>query len=80
MPLFSGGGVAWDEYTAARPVTGGKMAAGLPHFYWNNLRPLTQLMNIHVGITDENNAQNPFNEWNFVIITYSTGDFHIGNK
>ncbi len=78
--FFSGGGVAWDEYTAARPVTGGKLAAGLPNYYWNNLRPLTQLMNIHIGITDTDNAINPFREWNFVIITYATGDFHIGQS
>ena len=31
--FFSGGGVAWNEYTAARPVTGGKVAAGLPNYY-----------------------------------------------
>ena len=41
--FLSGGGVAWNGYTAARPVTGAKVAAGLPNFYWNNLRPFTQL-------------------------------------
>ena len=40
--ILSGGGVAWNEYTAARPVTGGKVAAGLPNFYWNNLRPFNE--------------------------------------
>ena len=50
--FFSGGGVAWNEYTAARPVTGAKLAAGLPNYYWNNLRPVTQIMNINFGITD----------------------------
>ena len=33
--FFSGGGVAWNEFTAARPVTGGKVATGQPNFYWN---------------------------------------------
>lgn len=78
--ILSGGGVAWNEYTAARPVTGGKVAAGLPNFYWNNLRPFTQLMNINIGITNTKNASNPFAEWNFIVITYATGDFHIGNS
>ena len=78
--FLSGGGVAWNEYTAARPVTGGKVAAGLPNYYWNNLRPFTQIMNIHAGIMEDGNPKNPFNDWNFIIITYATGDFHVGNN
>ncbi len=77
--FFSGGGVAWNEYTAARPVTGGKVAARLPNYYWNNLRPFTQIMNINVGITDIISDKNPFKNWSFVVITYATGDFHVGN-
>ena len=78
--FFSGGGVAWNEYTAARPVTGGKVAAGQPNYYWNNLRPFTQIMNINVGITDIANEKNPFRDWSFMVITYATGDFHVGNN
>ncbi len=78
--ILSGGGVAWNEYTAARPVTGAKVAAGLPNFYWNNLRPFTQIMNINIGITDIRNQSNPFGDWNFVVVTYATGDFHLGNN
>lgn len=78
--FFSGGGVAYNEYTAARPVTGGKVAAKLPNYYWNNLRPFTQIMNINVGITDIISDKNPFKEWSFVVITYATGDFHVGNN
>ncbi len=77
--FLSGGGVAWNEYTAARPVTGGKVASWQPNFYWNNLRPFTQLMNINVGITDISD-KNPFKDWSFVVITYATGDFHVGNN
>ncbi len=76
--FFSGGGVAWNEYTAARPVTGGKVAAREPNYYWNNLRPFTQIMNINVGITDIISDKNPFKDWSFVVITYATGDFHVG--
>lgn len=78
--FLSGGGVAWNEYTAARPVTGSRMAAGEPNFYWNNLRPITQLMNINVGITEADSARNPFRDWNFLVIPYTTGDFHVGNR
>lgn len=78
--FLSGGGVAYNEYMAARPVTGGKVAAGLPNYYWNNLRPFTQIMNINVGITDIFTDKNPFKDWSFVVITYATGDFHVGNN
>ena len=78
--FFSGGGVAWNAYTAARPVTGGRMAAKIPNFYWSNLRPATQIMNINTGITDVLSSLNPFLEWNFAVITYATGDFHIGDS
>ncbi|MBQ4218738.1 MAG: pectin acetylesterase [Butyrivibrio sp.] len=78
--FFSGGGVAWNEYTAARPVTGAKLAAGLPNYYWNNLRPVTQIMNINFGITDVSSEKNPFRDWSFVVVTYATGDFHVGNN
>jgi hypothetical protein len=78
--FLSGGGVAWNEYTAARPATGGKIAAGLPNYYWNNLRPFTQMMNINTGITETGNVRNPFDDWSFIVITYATGDFHIGSS
>ncbi len=78
--FLSGGGVAWNEYTAARPVTGGKVASGQPNYYWNNLRPFTQIMNINVGITDLKNPINPFKDWSFVVVTYATGDFHVGDS
>lgn len=78
--FLSGGGVAWNEYTAARPVTGGAVAARLPNYYWNNLRPFTQIMNINAGITEIGNSRNPLDDWSFVVITYATGDFHVGNN
>ena len=78
--FFSGGGVAWDDFTAARPVTGGKVITGQPNFYWNNLRPFTQIMNINTGITETGRSWNPFDSWCFVVITYATGDFHVGDR
>lgn len=76
--FLSGGGMAWNAYTAARPVTGAATAAMEPNFYWNNLRPFTQIMNINIGIT-QNDTQNPFYDWNFIVVPYATGDFHVGN-
>lgn len=76
--LFSGGGIAWNEYTASRPVTGGAVAAWQPNFYWDNLRPFTQVYNINVGLTALSHAGNAFADWSFVVITYATGDMHLG--
>ncbi|MBE5861036.1 MAG: pectin acetylesterase [Butyrivibrio sp.] len=78
--FFSGGGVAWNEYTAARPVSGGKTLAELPNYYWNNLRPLTQIMNIDIGIMNMRDADNPFRDFSIIDITYATGDFHVGDN
>lgn len=78
--FLSGGGVAWNEYMADRPISGGAVISGLPNYYWNNLRPLTRIMNINNGITEIGNSFNPFDDWNFIIITYATGDFHVGGN
>ncbi len=76
--FLSGGGIAWNPYTAAHPVTGGRVFAWLPNYYWSNLRPFTQIYNIGVGITGNSEKFNPFDEWNFLIVTYATGDLHLG--
>ena len=78
--FLSGGGIAWNPYTAARPVTGGRVLAWEPNYYWSNLRPFTQVYNIGVGITDNGARRNPFRDWNFVVITYATGDLHLGRN
>ena len=78
--FFSGGGVAYNEYTAARPITGGKVAADLPNYYWNNLRPFTQIMNIDMGIMNLKDKANPFKDWSIIDVAYATGDFHVGNS
>ena len=78
--FLSGGGIAWNPYTAARPVTGGRVLAWHPNYYWSNLRPFTQFFNIGVGITDNSARRNPFRDWNFVVVTYATGDMHLGRN
>lgn len=80
LVFLSGGGVAWNSYTAARPSSGGTITAGMPNFYWSNLRPFTQIMNIRSGITEDINPRNKFKNFNQVIITYATGDLHVGNN
>jgi len=78
--FLSGGGIAWNPYTAARPVTGGRVLAWHPNYYWSNLRPFTQVFNIGIGITDQSARRNPFHDWNFVVVTYATGDMHLGRN
>ena len=78
--FLSGGGIAWNPYTAARPVTGGRVLAWEPNYYWSNLRSFTQVYNIGVGITDNSARRNPFRDWNFVVVTYATGDLHLGRN
>ena len=77
--FFSGGGMAWNPYTAARPYTGGRMLSGEPAFYTHNLRPVTEFSNINRGITETENPENPFDDWSFLVITYATGDLHLGD-
>ncbi len=77
--FFAGGGVAWDANTASRPTEAAGILKGDPGFYWANLRPVTEFMNINQGITENRNPRNYFYDWNMAVITYSTGDFHLGD-
>ena len=77
--ILSGGGIAWNRKMAAYPTTGARKMTWQPHYYWNNLRPVTQIMNINVGITDTH-RRNPFRGWSMAVISYSTADLHVGNS
>ena len=77
--FFAGGGVAWDAFTAAHPTEAAGVLKGDPGYYWANLRPVTEFMNINQGITENRNKLNYFSDWNMAVITYSTGDFHLGD-
>ncbi len=77
--ILSGGGMAWNRYTASHPTTMGKIASNQPGYYYSNLRVSTEPMNIGGGITNCKKENNPFRDWSFVVIAYSTGDFHLGN-
>ena len=73
--FFLGGGVSWNEYTAARPVS----------VYEKNLREgfyiihtdLFTDINLNKGIF-EDCEQNPFRGWSKLVLPYNTGDFHCG--
>ena len=73
--FFLGGGVSWNKYTAARPVS----------VYEKNLREgfyiihtdLFTDINLNKGIF-EDCEQNPFRGWSKLVLPYNTGDFHCG--
>ncbi len=77
--FFAGGGVAWDSFTVSHPTGAAGVLRGDPGFYWANLRPVTEFMNINQGITENQNVLNYFHDWSIAVITYSTGDFHLGD-
>lgn len=76
--FFSGGGMNWDEASIAAPITITGMLKGDAPTYFANI-PFYKLSTMG-GILEADNKRNPFNDWNFVYIPYSTGDFHIGNN
>jgi len=76
---FVGGGLSWNEETAARPVTIGALIKSKDFFYNSDISPI-QLKLMHVGLLNAKDARNPFHNWNIVTIPYTSGDFHIGNN
>jgi len=76
---FVGGGLSWNQETAARPLTISSMIKGKESFYIPSLSPL-QMKFMHVGILSAKDSRNPFNDWNIFNIPYTTGDFHFGNN
>lgn len=78
---FAGGGACWDSVTCASPFSLMSLFDGdsrqLKSFYVANIfRGLPQLI---TGLLNNEDALNPFKDWNIVYIPYCTGDLHIGN-
>ncbi|HJF00163.1 MAG TPA: pectin acetylesterase [Sellimonas intestinalis] len=74
MVMFEGGGVAINEYTAARP--GGLFYAGTQRFYFDDVDFLSMGATMTgIGANSENN---PFADWSVLCIGYASGDFHTG--
>ncbi len=78
MIYLSGGGMNWDETSTAEPITLKTMLKGEGLTYFANI-PFYKLTMMK-GILEEDNESNPFANWNYLYIPYSTGDFHIGNN
>ncbi|MCE5260119.1 MAG: pectinacetylesterase family protein [Chloroflexi bacterium] len=75
---FSGGGLAWDEYTAARPQNLFSAVFGGDSYYFPVVN--VNLEFINGGILAPGDPSNPFNDWNCVFIPYATGDCHVGDN
>ncbi len=78
---FSGGGACWDGVTASQPITPLRMLRGytrdLRAFYFASLSRLFPAA--LTGMANRRDKDNPFRDWTFVFIPYSTGDLHVGN-
>ena len=68
---FVGGGACIDGYTAARPI----LDDGNDGFYYTG-KP--QDLTEHFGFLSRS-VWNPFHDWTVLLMSYTTGDFHIGN-
>ena len=73
--FFMGGGVSWNEYTAARPASLYSKDRNLG-FYTIHMDLFTDLR-LDSGIFAER-KENPFLAWSKLILIYDTGDFHAG--
>ena len=75
LVFFQGGGVSWNEYTAARPSSlySKNMDEG---FYMIHVDLFSDLT-VGKGIL-ENSQRNPFRGWSKLVLPYNTGDFHAG--
>ncbi len=78
---FSGGGACWDGETASRPITLLRMLRGytrrLTAFYFAALSRLFPAA--LTGLANRRDPKNPFRDWTFVFIPYTTGDMHVGD-
>lgn len=81
--LFMGGGVSFDENTAAYPGTIDALFSGEIAFYTSSMGYVTDfglfLANKKPGILHRS-KENIFSDWNIAIISYASADFHVGNN
>ena len=76
---FVGGGLSWNEETAAAPLTVGTMLKGKDGYYISDT-PAALLSLGHVGLLSAKDKRSPFQDWHIMNIPYTSGDFHIGNN
>lgn len=75
MIFFQGGGVSWNEYTAARPSS--LYQKNIMDTYYMIQVDLFSDLALNKGIF-ENSERNPVNNWSMLVMPYATGDFHCG--
>lgn len=75
--FFSGGGMSWSEYSAARPMTLLRTLRGVDSYYFPSVPAYLELAN--GGMLAAKDTHNPFDDWNVILLPYSSGDFHTGN-
>lgn len=74
--VFCGGGVSINEYTAAHPNN--PIYPDPVNFYADDVFMQAEIVAPHgLGSNAENN---PFRNWNILVIPYATGDFHTGTN
>ncbi len=73
--FFQGGGVSWNEYTAARP-TSLYQKNTREGYYMIQVDLFTDMM-LGKGILEDSD-RNPFRNYSILVMPYSTGDFHCG--
>lgn len=77
---FAGGGLSWNDETAARPLTSLRSILKIQEGFYISDMPNMLLGLMHVGILSANDIRNPFFDWHIINIPYTTADFHIGNS
>lgn len=76
---FVGGGLSWNENSAAKPINISTMLRGKEGYYISHI-PSWMMKFMHVGIFNEKDKRNPFRDWHILNIPYVSADFHIGNN
>ena len=76
LVFFAGGGLSWNEYTAARQVSLYSKNA-TEGFYMVHVDLFSDL-NLNKGIFEDSD-RNPFRNWSKLVLNYNTGDFHVGD-
>lgn len=73
---FHGGGVAWNAYTAARPMAPENYTG--EGFYFDRVEPCSDPVTSN-GILGTG-KENIFRDWSVLCLNYASGDFHTGTS
>jgi len=76
---FVGGGLSWNQETAAKPLTIGTMLRKKEGFYIPDAPPMLMKL-AHIGLLKAGDTRNPFHDWHVLNIPYASADFHLGDN